>query len=111
MTLQSEPVAMADAIRDFDAASLFIDDCSNGDLICVNETTGERTTIESSISNPVGYCWDSGLQCCTPCAGISYWTQQCYQRVYSCGGGNSCYATYDWQMFYCPVPGASGGPT
>ncbi|MGH2547795.1 MAG: hypothetical protein ACRDHN_00270, partial [Thermomicrobiales bacterium] len=32
MTLQSEPVAMAAAIRGFDAASLFIDDCPDGDV-------------------------------------------------------------------------------
>jgi hypothetical protein len=110
MSFVSEPVAMADAIRAFEGASLFIDDCASGDIVCVNETTGARTTIVSA-DDPTGYCWDSGLLCCTPCAGISYWTGQCYQLDHTCGGGNTCYATYDWQVFYCPDPGPDGGPS
>lgn len=107
LTLQSEPVTAADAVRQFKGASLFIDDCPDGDIVCVNETTGARTTIQS-MEEPVGYCWDSGLMCCLPCAGVDYWTGQCYQLIYDCGGGNTCYATWDWQIFDCAVPTGVG---
>jgi hypothetical protein len=103
LSFVSEPVTDAAAIRQFEGASLFIDDCSDGDIICVNVTTGARTTLVSA-DEPTGYCWDSSNLCCSPCAGIDYWWQQCYDQIYGCGGGNSCYATYDWQLFDCPIP-------
>ena len=103
LTFESEPIAAAAAIRSFEGASLFIDDCNDGDIICVNETTGERTTIVSP-DTPTGYCWDSGRLCCSPCQGIDYWSQQCYYLVDACSDGTLCYATYDWQLFFCPIP-------
>ena len=99
----SEPVTEAAAIRQFDGASLFIDNCSDGDIVCVNVTTGGRTTIVSA-DQPTGYCWDSSNLCCSPCEGMDYWWQQCYLQDPTCGSGNSCYATYDWQVFDCPIP-------
>lgn len=103
LTYLSQPVADAAAIRDFTGASLFIDDCSDGDIICVNVTNHTTATLVSADS-PTGYCWDSSNWCCSPCAGMDYWSQQCYEQLpYFCAQSD-CYATYDWQVFDCAVP-------
>ncbi len=88
------------AIRSFEGASLFIDDCSDGNIVCVNAHTGGRSTLEDYS----GYCWSWSDWCCFPCEGIDYGSLQCYQRlVYFCAQSD-CYATFDWQVIDCPVP-------
>ena len=68
------------ATRSFDGASLFIDDCANGDVLCVNSTNGTTATLVSTLS-AASYCWDSTDLCCRPCDGMVYWSQQCYYQL------------------------------
>ena len=56
----------------FSTASLFIDDCPDGAITCVN-----RNGATEPFADPVGYCWNYGHACCAPCAGETYWVQQC----------------------------------
>jgi hypothetical protein len=73
MNLQSEPVAMADAIRSFDAASLFIDDCPDGTITCY----GPSNIYAGEYSS--GFCYDWGGACCNPCGSpdVSSWENRC----------------------------------
>ena len=100
MTFESEPVAMADAIRAFEGASLFIDDCMDGTIVCVNRTSG--ATQDLTETNTASFCWSADAPCCSPCQDYEYWGQQCYAMYWVwCDG--ECYATFDWQVFFCAV--------
>jgi hypothetical protein len=98
MTFVGEPVIDADAIRAFEGASLFIDDCNNGTIVCVNRSSGAR----QDYPEVGGFCWNYAAACCSPCQDEDYWATQCYTRFWAfCGG--ECYATFDWQAFFCQV--------
>jgi hypothetical protein len=90
MTLVAEPISSADAIRNFDAASLFIDDCPDGNVQCYDGLTyvgGFPTT---------GFCYNWGSACCAPCDNSTsgYWDTQCTnQFADSCPNG--CQAAYN----------------
>lgn len=62
MTLVSEPVTSADAIRSFDGASLFIDDCPDGAVGCYNVLDEPVGVIYGQ-----GFCWNWAHACCAPC--------------------------------------------
>jgi hypothetical protein len=97
MTLQSEPVAMADAIRDFDAASLFIDDCPDGTINCTRPGTGYIGALLST-----GFCYNWGSACCAPCASgdVNYWDQQCNSAFADACSAGDCEAFYS-ETFAC----------
>ncbi len=54
---------MADAIRAFEGASLFIDDCMDGTIVCVNRTT---TGAPAILEDETGYCWDTDQRVLPP---------------------------------------------
>ena len=56
----------------FGTASLFIDDCPDGSITCVN-----RDGATEPFADPVGFCYSWSGACCAPCAGETYWVQQC----------------------------------
>jgi hypothetical protein len=100
MNFVGEPVVDADAIRAFEGASLFIDDCMDGTIVCVNRTSG--ATQDLTETNTAGFCWSYDDACCSPCQDFEYWGQQCYAMYWVwCDG--ECYATFDWQVFFCQV--------
>lgn len=90
ITLQSEPVTMADAIRSFDAASLFIDDCPDGTITCYSQSNMYAGQYSS------GFCYDWGGACCNPCGSPDVLSWE-----YKCNGDfpsvcqNNCKAVYN----------------
>ena len=105
LTLVSEPVSAADAIRSFEAASLFIDDCPNGTVYCItpvifnqNGPNGPSTQIGMNVD--VGFCYDWASACCWPCGGpgsVAY-TDLCNSNYPACQ--NSCYVNV-YETFVC----------
>src|SRR5215203_5557105 len=66
-------VAAADATRQFEAASLFIDDCPDGTLDCRLMRATDPSQNDYLGSLTVGKCW--GGACCNACDGD--FTGQC----------------------------------
>jgi hypothetical protein len=62
MRFVSEPVSDAHAIRSFDSASLFIDDCGDGSVACYNPSTGGYLGLVS-----IGACYVWTKACCDIC--------------------------------------------
>lgn len=87
LQLQQEALSAEDAPRDFSAASLFIDDCSIGNVVCVKDGTPVS-------SFPSSFCFQPLLSCCYPCQSYdsSFWSDQCNEGYSDCGG--ECSAEY-----------------
>jgi hypothetical protein len=88
--LETEPLTAAQAAGDFTAASLFIDDCPDGHVVCWNPDQEVIGTIPVD-GGSMGFCWDSGDLCCLPCgsppSGDS-WDDGCNDVFGAqCGGG------------------------
>lgn len=85
LQLQQEPLSAAEAPRDFAAASLFIDDCPQGTIVC----TKDGDTVSSF---PADFCFYTF--CCGPChnSNPSFWTDQCNEGYADCDG--QCSAHY-----------------
>jgi hypothetical protein len=62
ITFQEQPKGAAALHPQFGAASLFIDDCPDGNVGCYDPVNRLWGIIYS-----VGYCWDWGNACCAPC--------------------------------------------
>jgi hypothetical protein len=88
MTLEQTPVSAADGEQQFTAASLFIDDCPDGEIYCII-SYGNNANVYSS-----GFCWDTGNLCCAPCGrdNLADWTTYCNDNNPSCNG--NCSASY-----------------
>ena len=98
LTLVAEPVSAAGAIRQFEGASLFIDNCPNGNLYCQNVSNQATYLIQSNS----GFCYSWSKVCCAPCEGYEYWAQQCAgpDWVQECQG--ECTVTTDEGILACP---------
>jgi hypothetical protein len=66
LSLDTEPLAREDAVGEFTAASLFIDDCPDGHVVCWDPDSEAIGTIPAN-SGSMGFCWDPGDLCCRPC--------------------------------------------
>jgi hypothetical protein len=90
LTLVQQPATAAEAPREFGAASLFIDDCPDGYVYCVDSG---GTVV---AYRPSGYCFSQDYLCCAACGGgdMDYWAAQCNAWYPSdCNGG--CRAGFD----------------
>lgn len=92
--LTEQPADLAQLHPSFGAAHLFIDDCPDSDMNCIDYSVGEvRGTIPNSDHNGYCYGWDQGA--CLPCKpwldgfdnAIPYWNGQCNDRYSDCNGG------------------------
>ncbi|HET9660767.1 MAG TPA: hypothetical protein VFP05_10595 [Thermomicrobiales bacterium] len=83
LSLETEPLTIADAVGEFTAASLFIDDCPDGQIICY---ASDGSTVVGQIQS--GFCYDAGAACCNPCggAGGGDWSSICDQTFTGCNG-------------------------
>jgi hypothetical protein len=64
--LSDDPLSRDNAVGEFAAASLFIDDCPDGHVVCWGPD-GEAIGTIPANSGSMGFCWDSGDLCCLPC--------------------------------------------
>ena len=94
-----------DLAPSFGSASLFIDDCANQTVTCVNYDGERRLLIPNST---VGFCWNWSDACCAPCAGYAALVQGC--NDYNNDGewctnwGNSCTVEFDdGDIATCPT--------
>ncbi len=81
----------------FGEASLFIDDCPDAQVNCIDNDSGDSV----GHIGPVGHCYQWGHACCQPCGdgSQSHWSDQCNQQFASCNG--NCVASDDAVFFYC----------
>ncbi len=67
LSLDTTPVTAESAARDFESASLFIDDCPDGQVVCLaGDGSGEIGQFPSP-SGSMGFCYDAAQICCKPC--------------------------------------------
>lgn len=105
LELETEPLTTANAVGDFTAASLFIDDCANGQIVCVS-TQGGFAPLGGSDVYP--YCYSTSGGCCAPCNqpqppnDLAPFTQQCNEQNPDgqCPSA-SCTAQYQPPSFAC----------
>jgi hypothetical protein len=109
LSLETTPVSEAATPRDFEAASLFIDDCPDGNVICYSsdgsETIGQFPTDGSNM----GYCYDWGMGCCLPCQApptSGDWGASCNAQYSGCNG--SCIYEYN-AGWACEANNGGGG--
>jgi hypothetical protein len=87
LNLETLPLTATEAAGNFEAASLFIDDCANGTIMCVTANGG----VFPDTNNPVGYCYNWSKVCCAPCQTIDA-AQVCNDNYqYDCGGSCTAY--------------------
>lgn len=98
--LREEPADLSTVAASFGSAHLFIDDCKDEQVACVETGSGNRHFLE----NLYGFCYAYG-QCmpCDPyghdqpsaCATFDYWKTVCAQplHAYACPSGN-CYPVW-----------------
>jgi hypothetical protein len=89
LSLETTPVSAESAPRDFAAASLFIDDCPDGQVVCLaGDGSGEIGQFPSP-SGSMGFCYDAAQICCKPCQAPPFdndWASSCNQTFASCLG-------------------------
>jgi hypothetical protein len=87
LQLETAPLTAADAVGEFAAASLFIDDCDDGSVTCY---ASDGSTVVGTIpdSGSMGYCWNWGPACCAPCQspGNGDWSGTCNDTFSDCNG-------------------------
>jgi hypothetical protein len=96
LQLQQAPLSAAEAPRDFTAATLVIDGCPQGNIVC----TKDGDTISSF---PSSFCWGVDFEpCCNPChtADRSFWVDQCNIGYPDCDG--TCDMHYE-ESYACPT--------
>jgi hypothetical protein len=88
LNLEQMSSAATDTARNFGAASLFIDDCPDGEVYCI---IGLDTPVNVYSS---GFCWDESGLCCYACAnsGLGWWSDYCNRNNPGCNG--QCQATF-----------------
>jgi hypothetical protein len=92
--LDAAPLTPDQAVRHFDSASLFIDDCPDGVVWC---QVGDG--VFPYQGSDIGYCYDWGKVCCNPCGSVdlNYWAQQCNSTYWDqCQGNCSAYLQETW---------------
>jgi hypothetical protein len=102
LQLEQEPVVADEAPRDFEAASLFIDDCPDGAIVCVDSNLNEVGQFPSTGS--MGFCYDVGAACCVPCqtppVNLS-WAQSCNDQFPDdCNGSCEYRSNSQWSCYY-----------
>lgn len=89
LNLEQQPLTTLEATREFEAASLFIDDCPDGYVTCSRGGTvvGQFPTT--------GFCYNWGNVCCAPCSNgdLTAWTVKC-NSAYPEQCGSQCRAAY-----------------
>jgi hypothetical protein len=87
LKLETEPLTAADAVGDFTAASLFIDDCDNGEVTCY---ASDGVTVIGTFGGDgnMGFCWQGLAACCAPCEapGNGDWSGTCNATFSGCDG-------------------------
>jgi hypothetical protein len=89
--LQEAPTDLAAIAPSFGAARLFIDDCADADMQCVNYYTGEVTGIIAN-SDHDGFCYSWSAWWCLPCdpwipnteSARKYWLNWCNNTYPTC---------------------------
>jgi len=81
----------------FGSAQLFIDDCADADIRCLNFASASRAVV-GTIPNDDhdGFCYSGWAAQCLPCEpwipkrydAFEYWGQVCNERFPDCGGKN-----------------------
>lgn len=94
---RQQPLSAADAPRQFEAASLFIDDCPNGSVYGItpetidpNNNPPETPSQQLGLNVDIGFCYDWAGACCWPCGGpgsVAY-TDTCNSTFPACN--NNC---------------------
>jgi hypothetical protein len=94
--LEEAPLTAETAARDFASASLFIDDCGAGQILCANPQSGGVYLPGATFA----YCFSTSQGCCAPCAGVSIpddmdpYTQQCNEEDPDTQCDDGCTAQY-----------------
>lgn len=87
--LQQAPTALADIDTEFGATHVFIDDCADGNIVCVGP---DNAGVVGGWSG-VGYCWNWSAVACVPCESgtdacpscvVEYWTEKCNNTYAAC---------------------------
>ena len=86
---------LATVAPEFGSAHLFIDDCADAEIRCLNDAS---RTVVGTIANDEhdGFCYSWGAWQCLPCQpwipvrydAFTYWGDVCNQRFPECGGKN-----------------------
>jgi len=100
LELETAPLTAADAVGEFTAASLFIDDCDDGTVTCY---ASDGSTVVGTIpgSGNMGYCWNWLAACCAPCQspGNGDWSGTCNDTFSDCNG--ACKYGFNSGNFTC----------
>jgi hypothetical protein len=98
MGFAERPTDLAQLHPSFGAAHLFIDDCPDSDMNCVQMANGD---VPGTIPNADhdGYCYSWNQGACLPCRpwydgysdASNYWSGQCNQRFAACENGCSAF--------------------
>lgn len=87
LQLETASLTAGDAVGEFTAASLFIDDCDDGQVICY---AFDGSTVVGTIpgSGNMRYCWQGLAACCAPCQapGNGDWSGTCNHTFSGCNG-------------------------
>jgi hypothetical protein len=103
MQLEETPLTADQAARDFDSASLFIDDCADGQILCANPQSGGAYLPGATFA----YCYNTSQGCCAPCSGVSIpddmdpYTQQCNDQDPYGQCDDGCTAQYQPPPYAC----------
>lgn len=96
LRLEEAPLTAETAARDFASASLFIDDCGSGQILCANAQSGGVYLPGATFA----YCFITGQGCCAPCNGATIpddmdpFTQQCNEEDPDTQCDDGCTAQY-----------------
>ena len=97
ITLQEEPKGTPDLPAQFGTASLFIDDCPDGNVGCFTVLDEPVGGIEG-----VGYCWNYAAWCCAPCDQTL--KDQCNVTYGGLCGYNGCQVGWGDGDWHCSSP-------
>jgi hypothetical protein len=98
MGFSEAPSDLAALAPAFGAAHLFIDDCPDITIDCMDWNTGATVGTYRA-----GTCWDSNIKrlCCAPCVYGGTLDEQCKQQFDHCAN-NRCQHAYSPQALVCP---------
>lgn len=109
LSLETTPISEEAAPRDFETASLFIDDCPDGNVICYTSDGSESVGQFPTDGSNMGYCYDWGAGCCLPCQApptANDWGASCNAQYSGCDG--SCIYEYN-AGWACEADNGGGG--
>ncbi len=96
-TFQEQPKGADSVHAQFGAASLYIDDCPDGNIWC--EIPSDMGARHQLYDHQVGFCYDWGKVCCAPCDDQSAMVAQCNASYSECDG--RCTLVTDEGMLSC----------